>query len=142
MDLSGSWPPLFLAPAHPIRTRHIRRRKQAHRVGGVQQPKGSEDEVMQSLEFQAMTHQAGRTAAPAGTQLIQTPAQRQRQAPQRQRGLRQRAAPTGYRLPLFFFPRLPRVRMGLSIAMPAMTHQREKKYARETMSSAWYIKSS
>ena len=101
-------------------------------------PKGSEDEVMH-LEFQAMAYQAGRTAAPTGTRLIQTPAPRYARHPNK-RGLSKGTAPTGYRLPLFFFPRLPRERLGVSIAMPAMTHQREKKYARETMSSAWYVK--
>ena len=43
-----------------------RSRKQAHYIGGVHPPEGSEDVVMQ-LEFQAKAHQAGRTAAPTGT---------------------------------------------------------------------------
>ena len=44
-------------------------------------PRAQRTKDMQGNEFQAMTHLAGRTAAPSGTQSIQTPAQRQRQAP-------------------------------------------------------------
>ena len=93
----------LLAPAHPIRTGHIRRRKQAHRAGDVQQPKGSEDEVMQSLEFQAMTHQAGRRADSSANRHAIDPHPRQKVTPgtPKTTGAYEKAAPMGYRFPFW-----------------------------------------
>ena len=67
-------------------------------------PRGSEDEVMH-LEFQAMAYQAGRTAAPTGTRLIQTPATQVRQAPQ-QKGPKQRHGANGSPSALVLLPAL------------------------------------